>query len=211
MTTLITVPTRGQIQWATVTALQAIRDSIPNCPPVEFQPGNLSVAQTRNKIVQTFFKGDYDCLMMVDDDVVPSPHFLERVLPSMDEYGMIALPHPMPHPQDKSLLRLTVFNVNANGELAFATDLQEGLHECDAVATGCVVISREALEVLGPHPFRITNDPTAEITSDDFLFCQDLKAAGFKIGYWWDGWFADHHSVTSLAPLFEGVITNAAR
>jgi len=194
---LLSVPTRGQIQWATVTRLQEIRDA-GGYPPVEYQPGNLSVAQTRNRIVRTFLAGDYDVLVMVDDDIVPSPMFLDRVLPLQDGWGMVALPHPMPHPADRSRLILTVYDDDLR---PLAPEL--GLHECAYVATGCVAIAREAIEAIGSAPFRIDADPDAEITSDDFLFCQDIRNEGFRVGYWHDGWYADHQTVTSLAPLME--------
>jgi hypothetical protein len=194
---LIAVPTRGQIQWATVTRLQEIRDA-GGFPPIVYQPGNLSVAQTRNRIVRTFLAGDYDTLVMVDDDIVPSPHFLDSVLPLADGFWMVALPHPMPHPADRSQIILTVYDDELRPLEPVA-----GLNECAYVATGCVAIAREPLELLAPAPFRINADPAATITSDDFLFCDDLRANGFKVGYWWDGWYADHHTITSLAPLYE--------
>ncbi len=198
---LISVPTRGQIQWATVVALQAIRDG-GALPPINYQPGNLSVALTRNKIVRTFLAGDWDVCMMVDDDIVPSPHFLDSVLDSVGEYGMIALPHPMPHPKDPSKLLLSVFD-DVDGQITPKQFLENGLHECDIVATGCVAISRAALEATGPAPFRISHDPEDAVNTDDFVFCRDLRILGFKVGYWWDGWFADHHHTTMLAPLME--------
>lgn len=194
----VSVPTRGQIQWATVMRLQEIRDAHPGMPPIVYQPGNLSVAQTRNRIVNTFMAGEWETLVMVDDDIVPSPHFLDEILPLADGWGMVALPHPMPHPADRSQIILTVYD----DELSPIVP-KSGLHECGYVATGCVAISRDALDELGPAPFRINADPDAAVTSDDFLFCDDLHDSGFKVGYWWDGWYADHHTVTSLAPLYE--------
>lgn len=200
---LISVPTRGQIQWATVTRLQSIRDA-GGFPPINYQPGNLSVALTRNKIVKTFLAGDYDVCVMVDDDIVPSPGFLDAVLDSVGDFGLIAQPHPMPHPKDPSALLLSVFD-DDGGQIMPKQTVELGLNECDIVATGCVAISRAALEATGPAPFRISHDPDDAINTDDFVFCRDLRILGFKVGYWMDpaGWFADHHHVTMLAPLME--------
>lgn len=202
---LISVPTRGQIQWATVTRLQEIRDA-GGFPPINYQPGNLSVALTRNKIVKTFLDGPYDVCVMVDDDIVPSPLFLDAILDRVGEFGIIALPHPMPHPKDPSLLLLSVFD-DVGGKITPKQILEEGLHEADIVATGCVAISRAALESLSPAPFRISHDPDDAVNTDDFVFCRDLRVLGFKVGYWWDGWFADHHHTTMLAPLMEQRLT----
>lgn len=205
---LLSVPTRGQIGWATVTRLEEIRDATPGLAPIHYQAGNLSVALTRNKIVNRFLEGPWQALAMVDDDVVPPPHFLS-LRQHLPEYALLAVPHPMPNPNDPSDLILTAFDETGSG-LAVA-NIEDGIHECDAVATGCVLVSREALTALGPNPFRIENDPAAEVTSDDFLFCRDLKAAGLKVGYFYDGWFADHHTTTSLAPLMERARAESTR
>lgn len=197
---LLSVPTRGQIGWATVTRLEEIRDATPGLTPIHYQAGNLSVALTRNKIVNHFLSGPWQVLAMVDDDIVPPPSFLD-LRAWLPEYALLAVPHPMPNPNDPSSLILTAFD--ETGEGLTAANIGTGVNECDAVATGCVLINREALTALGPNPFRIENDPAAGITSDDFLFCRDLKAAGLKVGYFFDGWYADHHTTISLAPLME--------
>lgn len=198
---LLSVPTRGQIQWATVTRLEELRDRYPGMAPILYQPGNLSVAQTRNRIVQKFLAGPWQALAMVDDDVVPPPYFLE-LRQHLSEFGMVASPHPMPDPRDPSRLRLSVFH--AAGEGVEFSDIADGVHDCDAVATGSVIISREAILALGSAPFRIADDPSETVVSDDFLFCADLRAHGFRVGYEVrDGWFSDHHSAVSLAPLIE--------
>lgn len=199
---LLAVPTRGQISWATATRLEEIRDLNPGLRPIVYQPGNLSVALTRNKIVRQFLETDCEVLAMVDDDVVPPPHFLD-IREHLGEFGMVSIPHPMPTPVGDRLV-FTVFDGDGDGLCAVSP--QQGLNECEATATGAVVISREALEAVGEDPFRITHDPTAELTSDDFLFCRDLRACGFKIGYFWDGWYCDHHTTVGLAPLIESTI-----
>ena len=49
---MVAVPTRGAIRWETVTALEEARDCTPGLGPIVYQPGNLSVALTRNRIVE---------------------------------------------------------------------------------------------------------------------------------------------------------------
>ena len=205
----LSVPTRGCVSWQTVTRLEAVRDDTPGLRPILYQPGNLSVAQTRNRIVKQFLATDCTTLVMVDDDVVPPPHFLAALDRLIPEFACVAVPHPMPSPADPSTLILTAY-LEASGGLV-AASLTEGANEVDAVATGCVAISREALENLGPAPFRIAHDPDAPITSDDFLFCADLKTAGFRVGAWWDGWPCDHISTVSLAPLMEAAMERSVR
>lgn len=203
----LSVPTRGTIHWQTVTRLEEIRDAADGMRPILYQEGGLSVALTRNKIVKAFLATDCDTLVMVDDDIVPPPHVLEALLPHLPDYAMVSVPHPMPSPKGAELV-LSAFAANAFGHLGVAT-LEHGLNEVDAVATGCVAITREALVTLGPNPFRIEHNPDAEITSDDFLFCADLRAIGYRIGCWWDGWYCDHLRTVQLAPLLEGQLRTA--
>lgn len=201
---MIAVPTRGQIQWQTVTRLNEIRDENPSLFPVLYEPGNLSVAATRNQIVRKFLQTDKQVLVMVDDDVVPPPHLLDvtRYLP---EYGMVGVPYPLWNSQ--AGLFLSVFCQEPDG-LKLA-QLEDGLNDVDALGTGCVAISRDALVSLGRNPFRFDNSEDLESTSEDFIFCADLKAVGMKIGCWWDGWYADHIRAVGLAPLIEGKLRNS--
>jgi hypothetical protein len=194
----LAVPTRGSIRWETVTRLQDVRDVTPGLRPILYQPGNLSVALTRNLIVRQFLASDCETLMMVDDDIVPPPHFVETLDRALPGYGMVAIPHVMPVGAESIL---TAFTGTLDG--LRPCELGDGMNEVDAVATGCVAVSAAALEALGPDPFRIAHDPTATVTSDDFLFCADLRVHGFKVGAWWDGWPCDHVTTVSLAPIHE--------
>ena len=198
---LLAVPTRGCVNWQTVTRLEEARDQTPGLRPIFYQPGNLSVALTRNRIVRQFLATYCTTLIMVDDDVVPPPTFVEILDRPLGEFACVAIPHPMPHPQDPSRLILTAYSQGDNDLIPH--DLEDGLNEVDAVATGCFAVSREALERLGHAPFLIADDPDAPVKSDDFLFCADLKTAGFRIAAWWDGWCADHVSQVNLGALWE--------
>ncbi len=202
---MVAVPTRGQVGWQTVVRLNEIRDETPGLDPILFEPGNLSVAQTRNQIVRKFMETDKTMLVMVDDDVVPPPHLLESLAVMPDGYGMVGVPYPLWR-QDQGLF-LSVFRRGPEG-LKLA-EMGEGLNEVDALGTGCVAISREALATLGRNPFRFDNSEEFESTSEDFIFCADLQAAGYRVGAWWDGWYADHVRTVGLAPLLESQLRPA--
>lgn len=197
---MLAVPTRGAIRWETVTRLEEIRDLHPSVPPILYQAGNLSVALTRNRIVQAFLASPCDVLVMVDDDVVAPPHLLE-LADKLDGYGIVAVPHPMPMPGNPAEVILSAFDTAPGGLVAVDT-LEHGMNDVDAVATGCCLVTRAALVAVGPNPFRIDNDPATAV-SDDFLFCADVRELGFRVGAWWDGWYADHVTTVSLAPLRE--------
>lgn len=200
---LLTVPTRGSVTWQTATMLEAARDYTPGLRPILYQPGNLSVALTRNLIVRQFLATDCTTLVMVDDDVVVPANFIEILDPFVGDYGMVALPHPATHPTEPGRLFLTAYDEVEGGWLKPRTRLVEGINEVAAVATGCVAVSRSAIEALGPAPFRIAHDPDENVTSDDFPFCAALRAAGFKIGAFWGAGMVDHVNTVCLMPLLE--------
>lgn len=185
-----------------MTRLEEIRDAHPGMLPILYQEGNLSVALTRNKIVKKFLETSCDVLVMVDDDTVPSPHVLESLIPIQEGFGMVGLPYPT---VNGNKLGFTAYRA-IEGGMEFLPTLENGWNECDALGTGCVAIPREVFVNLGKDPFWIEEDPDADITSDDFLFCKDLRAAGYKIGCWWDGWYADHIRAVGLAPLMESIL-----
>lgn len=195
----LSVPTRGSIRWETATRLEEIRDKYPGMPPIDYQTGHVCVALTRNFIINKFLETDAEVLVMVDDDVIPSPHFLEVVLPFKKGYGMVGLPYPMSNSQIN--LAFTIFEEQDDGYHPFWP--MGGLNMCDAIGMGCVAISRAAVEAMGRSPFRVDYDPDAQVVGEDFLFCSDLRKKGFRIGYYFDGWFAEHCTVVGMAPIME--------
>lgn len=200
----LAVPTRGQIAYQTVTALEAARDRTPGLRPILYQHGNLSVALTRNRIVKKFLETDCTVLAMVDDDIAPPANFLELLDPLLTEFAMASIPHSMPHPEEPEKIILSVFRREGIGYRAFVPD--PGANECEVVATGCVAIRRDVLEQLSPAPFRIENDPDADSQSDDFLFCEDLAENGHRVGCWWDGRDVDHFRTVALSPLMQATL-----
>lgn len=212
---LVAVPTRGQIQWATVTRLQQIRDAEKGLPPILYEADHLSVAATRNLIIRKFLDGPCKVLVMVDDDVVPDekmlrltdyvPQYAMAGAPSI-RFGMVGAPYPTlgsmglihtvyeettPGSFQDSLLGLTTATVGS------------GVEECAAIGTGCVAIARETLETLEEPWFEITQDDDGRVISDDILFCHRLAKEGLAIGVDWDQ-AADHHTTVSLAAIYIG-------
>ena len=203
---MVAVPTRGQVAWQTVQQLEAIRDASKGLPPIAWQPGTLSVALTRNIIVRRFLASPCEVLVMVDDDVAPPPHMLDALLPAPqrllpDGYGMVGLPDPQFVAQTGHLI-LTAWRQGPLG-LANVQEFRQGWNDCDVLATGCCAIPRATLEQLGPDPFRMPNSPDAPALSDDFIFCEDVRAAGLRIGCWMDGAFADHVRPANLGHIME--------
>jgi hypothetical protein len=204
---LLAVPTRGQIQWQTATALEAARDYMgEDTPPIVYQEGALSVALTRNRLVKRFLETDCQVLAMVDDDVAPPINFVEMLLPFLDGRGMVALPHASPHPVEQDKIMLCVYELDPGSGFLRGAGVWGGINDVEAVATGCVLIGRHVLEELGPAPFRMPSDPDAFLQSDDLIFCADLRAAGYKIGCLWEGIPVDHFRPVSIAPLAQAAL-----
>ena len=197
MSILISVPTRGAIHHATVTRLEQIRDTQPGMAPILYQEGHLNEALTRNQITQEFVAGPWDVLAMIDDDVAPPLGFLDLV-EHLDTHGMVGVPYL--HFTAEGRVDYTIYEDHPDGGYLFA-EPELGLNTCDAVASGCILIHRRVFDVLGDTPFRMSHDPRRP-ASDDFVFCQDMRQAGFTIGYWWDGTPADHYPASvNLAPI----------
>ena len=166
--------------------------------PILYQPGAASVAYNRNLIVKWFLESDAEILVMIDDDIVPPLNFLDVLLPIPEGYGMVGVLLPT-IPDPKSGCRCTASTKRMDDELGIrAADMEFGLNECDAIATNCVAIRREALEEFGPDNcvFRFDANPNAVIHGEDILFCKDLREAGWKVGYTADAGFCDCHIVS---------------
>ena len=197
----VAVPTRGSVACQTASRLEAIRDRNPQVMPIFYQPGAASVAYNRNLCVHYFLEHEEcgDQLVFVDDDVVPPMNFLEALLPVPDGYGIIGVPYPIGDPKS-GVPMLCVYEMHPEHGIR-AGDIQEGLNECDAVATGCCAIPRKVLEEFGSNCFRFDADPIDVFHGEDILFCRDLHERGHKVGYTTTAGFCDHIRVTSLEPI----------
>lgn len=188
---LVAVPTRGQVSWATCTRLQQIRDENPGLPPILYRPGHLSVALTRNHVVREFMAGDWQALIMVDDDVAPSPGLL-TLTEGFDSYDVIAMPTFVWRPDIAPTPVPAVWGMSTlqtpNGVGA--------LRSAEVVGTGCIAIHRRVFEGLPDEPFMVGREDDRDV-SDDVMFCRAVKTAGFRIGADFRSG-ADHHARVSL-------------
>lgn len=177
----VAVPTRGQVDWNTVLALQEARDTY-GLPPIHYQAGRMSVSDTRAKIVQDFLASDAEVLLSIDDDVIPHPTFPEIVQHDVDVVGC-------PYPMIRSLASIcvpAVFEPGVNGQAQIRRDPygQQGLQEVYAIGTGCIAIQRRVLEhpKLKHNPFMYGFDTHGILVeSDDLKFCRRVRKAGFEV------------------------------
>ncbi len=198
---LVAVPTRGQIQWATVTRLQAIRDAEKGLPPILYEADHLSVAATRNLVVAKFLAGDWKVLVMCDDDVVPDERML-GIVDHVPAYAMVGIPYFRVRPGG-GVIHM-VYEETAPGafldSMLRVQQVGAGVEQCAAIGTGSVAIAREVLEAMEPPWFDIVYDSEGRVISDDIVFCQRLMLEGLKVGVDW-GQAADHHTTVSMAQI----------
>ena len=150
-----------------------------------------------HKVVEDFLKGEFDFLLLMDDDNPPLNNPMDLVELDLDVCG---LPTPVWHSE---VLGDRPFYFNALTESRDAAGMVEGfkpldcngvppqgLVECDAVGTGCVLIARRVLVELMERckgnpmeaPFmRKWNDKGQVEMGNDYAFCSRARDAGFKI------------------------------
>jgi hypothetical protein len=168
--------------------LQEIRDDNPGLPPIVFRPGHLSVSLTRNHIVRQFLAGDWEALIMVDDDVAPASTLL-GLCDNLDAWDVVAMPTFVWRPELAPIPVPAVFGTS--GLIASG-----GVREAEIVGTGCIAIHRRVLEGLHDEPFTVGFEDGRDV-SDDIMFCRAVRAAGFRIGADFTT-AADHHTTVSL-------------
>ena len=146
----------------------------------------------RDKAVATAIQNGAKWLFFLDADVIPPPDVIPRLLR-----------HNLPIVAGLYIRR---HNPPFNEMLRFRTDgmaglrpIQEGeytlgtLVECDAVGTGCLLISTEVFETMKPFQVTIDGQPARPSyflwtefrlqngMSEDFSWCVKARQSGFKI------------------------------
>jgi len=130
----------------------------------------------RNDIVEKALKIGVTKLIMCDVDQVYDTQTITKLLAhKLPVVGaMINRRYP---PFDPIMMRIT-----DEGYKPITNYNPGDLVECDATGTGCIMYSMEVFRKT-PYPwFRFQKNPDNGMTiGEDIGFCQDLKAAGYKI------------------------------
>lgn len=153
--------------------LQAIKDQ-------GFEAAIKRIVASRNLLRKYFLENNYDYLLSLEQDVIPQPDAIERLL----KHG-------------KKIISGVYFNLQKNlkGEIKplamlwskiendvgihlseeFVFDKPD-LYEVAACGLGCVLIAREVLEKIEFRAGQILEEGW-----DDMFFCKDAKALRYKI------------------------------
>ncbi len=142
------------------------------------------LASARNFIVKEFLNSEANYLFWVDDDVIPPPETLRRLLSrDKDLIGPVCfsskrddntgLLHPYP----------IVLRLNNDDEYEITDTTQEGeVVEIDSLGGGCVLIKRGVYENIDPPWYSFSFDDFGVMSrSADFNFFRLAQENGFKV------------------------------
>lgn len=180
---LLAVPTRGYVWHETAKALE------PHNP--QYIREKLSAANVRNKIVRDFLKTDADALVMCDDDVIPSPGFIDSMMACPYDIVGAAVPiAKMPaHP-----VFINAFDLKEDGRIMTTILPERGHKKIGAIGTGLILIHRRVLEderLKKPFDQQFDADGCI-LVGQDLEFCRRAGECGYTIGVTMDA-LTDHY------------------
>jgi len=135
--------------------------------------------QARNLLVHKMLQGDWTHILMLDSDMIFKPGTLGRLLShDVDIVGLFYL---------RKVRGILPCAARLNDEgLPCSVWPMPRLEEVDAIGTGGILIKREVFEKLEPpwfyyKPTEHFNENKIEQVSEDYVFCENAKDAGYKI------------------------------
>ena len=136
--------------------------------------------QARNLLVAKMLMGDWTHILMLDSDMVFPRGLLGRLLShDVDIIGAFYLRKVRGH-------QPCIMNYNDSGKpISRWPELK--VEEVDAIGTGAILIRREVFAKMEPPWFYYKpvenefDDTKLEQVSEDYVFCENAKKAGFKI------------------------------
>jgi GT2 family glycosyltransferase len=137
----------------------------------------------RSLACQRMLETGYEYLFFLDDDVIPPPDAITRLL-SRNKDIISGLYYRRQNPIYPVMMR----EVDGTGA-TWITDAKMGeMIEADLVGAGCLLIKRKVLEIMNPpwfiwkcDPFRFPDLQQFERCSEDYHFCRQARSLGFKI------------------------------
>ena len=135
----------------------------------------------RNHIVKTFLQTDADKLWWIDDDIVPPPDALEKMVEhNVDAVTGIAF---CTRPNDEGLIAPYPVTMKKDENGGFRIHFPEKFEEIDACGGGCVMVDRKVYECQGmgiPYMHTMTTDGLIGMTCD-FNVWSKAKSFGFEL------------------------------
>lgn len=134
----------------------------------------------RNNLVDKALEIGATHLIMMDVDQVYHPQTIMRLLSHrLPVVG--ALVHRRYVPFDSLMLKATIIDEKRNGYVSIDEWKEGELVECDATGGGCLMFNMDVFRKI-PRPwFKASLNPDGSVLGEDIFFCQELKAAGYRI------------------------------
>lgn len=185
MSVLLACPTRGRVWFETAMGLAELAQEL-GVQDFLYVNNNRSVVDARGQIMQAFLDGEYGTLLMVDDDIIPSPDLLRIVdtLRSNGEAGIVGAPCPIIRPGLPVVPNIYKLNEEKHEYAIDLTMTLDGAEnpvvEVDGIGFGAVAISR-SLAMTQPTFQNRYDEKTGEIyMGEDLDYCLRAKAKGYK-------------------------------
>lgn len=134
----------------------------------------------RNNLVDKALEIGATHLIMMDVDQVYHPQTIMRLLSHrLPVVG--ALVHRRYVPFDSLMLKATIIDEKRNGYVSIDEWKEGELVEVDATGGGCLMFNMDVFRKI-PRPwFKTSLNPDGSVLGEDIFFCQELKAAGYRI------------------------------
>lgn len=204
---LTCVPTRGQVWWGTAQALHGANPLYIHSPR--------GVCEARNSCRAVALDRGSDILLMVDDDVMPSADIFTEGLQGILHGVAEIVIFPCPIVQGRaSVVMPNLYDLDSSldeqvPKMRLHVPKGEpdpyGYIDVAAGGFGCVAISRNALELIGPFA-ETRNERGQVIQSEDIDYCLRAQRLSLRVKAASD-YFCDHAVQVHAGSLALGMAT----
>ncbi len=148
------------------------------------------VIESRNLLREKALEGSYDYFLSLEQDVIPLPNIIEGLLRHNKKIITGVVYHLFPQKQSNEWIErplLAIKSQSVKGKLSFLSADQiidlNAIVEVDYCSMGCLLIHRDVLEKVKfrYEEFTYKTDNADEVKWDDWCFCEDVQALGFRI------------------------------
>ena len=179
--------------------VQMVTESLNDYDILYYHSNIMVVDNNRNTIVKKFLATDYDYLLMIDADTVPSAN----PLPLMEyEKDIISLPMPVGKFRDGKLqIAFTLYKEKDNKMIPIKYE-GESFHQVDLGGTGTMLIKREVLENIKAPFMSAWNKDGIRTVGSDLRFCQKARKKGYESWTHWD-FMCEHYKQVDLLKILK--------
>jgi hypothetical protein len=144
-----------------------------------FTVGRLLTAMAREKLVSEALKANFDYILMIDDDMLLPPNYIESMIADIESKPEIDILAPlafMRNPPHYAVIYTTIEGYDQKEHQAYYVNNfvknypKDKLVECDAVGFGSVLIKMDMVKKMNAPYFMSTTG-----TGEDIWFCVKAK------------------------------------